>query len=424
MQTKAYFASSVPAALEVARQELGEEALLVSSRPTPPHVRQFGRLEVTFAWDPKDAPRDAPKGAQKDAPAQAPAPWQAAAQGKPDYRDAEPNPGETIRSEPFQARRTTAASLPPLRPAAPEIDDIRKQLSGLRTRLAGAGQVASPTVAQAPASESFENNLLVERLVESGFSRRMATEIGIAAARRQGNPEKAAVQELASRIPVIAPVDLLAGETRTMAFIGPPGRGKTTSLVKIAMNMGIARRVPVRIYCAGAHCVGAQEQLARFAAILGASFQSCESLESLNLALNGEEWKGLALIDTPGISPGDQAEESELRSFFGSRPEIEKHLVLRADASSADMLRMVSRFSGMTPSRLLFTGTDEAVSVAPMIEALISGGVPATFGGTGQQIPDDIEVLNAGNLAAAVWAGSAAEPAPAVTRLKYALAAA
>src|SRR5205823_13698603 len=56
MQTKAYFASSVPAALEVARQELGENALLVGSRPTPPQARQFGRLEVTCAGDPKEAP--------------------------------------------------------------------------------------------------------------------------------------------------------------------------------------------------------------------------------------------------------------------------------------------------------------------------------------------------------------------------------
>src|ERR1700734_738347 len=53
MQTKAYFANSVPAALEVARRELGTDALLVGSRPAPPDVRQFGRLEVTFAWNPK-----------------------------------------------------------------------------------------------------------------------------------------------------------------------------------------------------------------------------------------------------------------------------------------------------------------------------------------------------------------------------------
>src|SRR5580704_683091 len=56
MQTKAYFASSVPAALEVARQELGEKAMLVSSKPAPPQARKYGRLEVTFAFDLADAP--------------------------------------------------------------------------------------------------------------------------------------------------------------------------------------------------------------------------------------------------------------------------------------------------------------------------------------------------------------------------------
>ena len=35
MQTKTYFASSVSAAMEVARRELGAEAMLVSSRPAP-----------------------------------------------------------------------------------------------------------------------------------------------------------------------------------------------------------------------------------------------------------------------------------------------------------------------------------------------------------------------------------------------------
>src|SRR3954470_11504148 len=60
MQTKTYFASSVPAALEVARKELGEDAMLVSARPTPEAARNLGRLEVMFAFDPKPVvPRQA-----------------------------------------------------------------------------------------------------------------------------------------------------------------------------------------------------------------------------------------------------------------------------------------------------------------------------------------------------------------------------
>jgi len=343
MQTKTYFATSVPAAVEVAREELGENALLVGSKPAPPHARQFGRLEVTFAWDPKEEP-----SAQ-------------VANG----------PGEFV-----PAKRSAAVSGGDL-PADASV----------------------PRVAKVDGSTAGQ-------LVLAGLSPETAMEIAAGAARRSGDPDTAVVDELTSRISTAPFVEMKPGEGRTLAFIGPPGRGKTISLVKIAVGLGLDRRVPVRIYCAGAHSPGAQEQVARFAAILGAPFQACESLASLNLALNGNAWKGLALIDTPGISPADRHELGQLKEFFAARPEIEKHLVLRADASSADTLHMISRFSCLAPSRLFFTGMDEAIRVTPVIEALIRGGIPATFAGTGQQIPEDLEEVNAESLARAVWAAA------------------
>jgi len=69
------------------------------------------------------------------------------------------------------------------------------------------------------------------------------------------------------------------------------------------------------------------------------------------------------------------------------------------------MLHTMSRFAALAPSRVFFAGMDEAISVAPMIEALIRGGIPATFAGTGQQIPEDLEEVNADQLARAAWAG-------------------
>src|ERR1017187_9607624 len=104
MQTKTYFASSVPAALEVARKELGPEALLVNSRPAPPEARGFGRLEVTFAFDPP--PPEAP----------------------------------------FEPA-------PPGRPPASELDDIRHQLSALRMAV---GRAAGPSSA-GPVLQSRED---------------------------------------------------------------------------------------------------------------------------------------------------------------------------------------------------------------------------------------------------------------------------
>src|SRR6185312_376059 len=88
------------------------------------------------------------------------------------------------------------------------------------------------------------------------------------AALRAAVVKQPAVTEVyeAARIPVAA----WSGGAKTVAFVGPAGRGKTSSLVKIAIRYGLAKQTPVRIYLAGSHGVGAAEQMAKYAGILGA----------------------------------------------------------------------------------------------------------------------------------------------------------
>ena len=371
MQTKTYFASSVPAALEVARKELGSDALLVNSRPAPDEVRAFGRLEVTFAFDPKP--------------------------GAPPVRQQPPPPVNAFA---------------PGRHSRSELDDLRQQIASLRDVV---GQTAATIPAGPPAFGDFlsaagtaldqrleSSGPIAARLCANGLEPETARGIVMAASRAPGDLQTALLHEVTQRIPVAHFGELKPGETRTLAFIGPAGRGKTTSLVKVAVQYALAKRTPVRIYSAGAHGVGGQEQLARYAASLGVPFQAHESLESLHLSLNGDPWKGLILIDTPGISRAEGAEISALATFFSRRPEIEKHLVLRADTRFADMAHMVSGFAALAPSRLLFTGLDEALTLGAMVEILARTGIPAAFAGTGQQIPEDIEDASAAKWAATV----------------------
>jgi flagellar biosynthesis protein FlhF len=371
MQTKTYFASSVPMALELARKELGEDALLVTSRPSPPATRALGRLEVTFAWDPKPEP------------AAATVPFGAVPFG----------------SVPFGMQRALQTSGSRAQPS--ELDEIREQISALRLAMGRPG--GDLGAFQSPGLQQSEpRDYLSSRLIDGGLQPDTAREIALAAAGRPGDRHGAMLQELAGRLPCAPFAELKAGETKTLAFVGPPGRGKSTTLVKVAARFGLAKRVPVKIYTAGSHGICGEEQMARFATILGVPFFACESLESLSLALNGDTWKGLALIDTPGISPAENLEIAEFAKFFGRWPEIEKHLVLRADARSADMSGVISRFSAMGVSRLLFTGVDETLSLGAMAETLLRGKIPVTFVGTGQQLPDDLETISAAGLARAV----------------------
>lgn len=48
MKLKSYFSGTVEAAMELARKELGEEALLVNARPSTPETRYLGAYEVVF----------------------------------------------------------------------------------------------------------------------------------------------------------------------------------------------------------------------------------------------------------------------------------------------------------------------------------------------------------------------------------------
>lgn len=352
METKTYFAASVPSALEVARQELGPDAVLISSRPSLPDVRHFGRVEVTFGFVRREA----------------------------------------TAAGVFAGERETIPE-----PANPDLADIRRQLQALRAVVGSAASGVQET----------EETQLLERLTLVGLDSAVARDITkrAAAAQRQASQQPTtgdwwamASTALAGAIPTSPFVELKAGESRTLAFIGPPGRGKTTSLVKIALAHGLSRRVPVRLCSTGTQVIGAHEQITRYAGILGTPLLCFESFQSLLLAMNGEPWKGLTLIDTAGISPADQAEVREAEAFFASRegrPAIEKHLVLRADSRSADNLNVIARFASLQPSRLLFTGLDEASNLVPVIDTLIRSGLPLSFTCEGQQIPTDLRAVKA-----------------------------
>jgi flagellar biosynthesis protein FlhF len=338
METKTYFADSVAAALEVARHELGEDALLVGSQAATDPYRKFGRLEVTFAFDP--------------------------------------------------AAESGGSATP--RHSVSEFEKIRREISALRETVV------------ATSNSPGEDNFISTRLAAAGLDAAVAREISMTTQEKPGDPHELAVEELTRRISTV-PFAMSASESRTLAFVGPPGRGKTTSLIKIATAHGLAKRIPVRIYSAGAQGVGQQEQMARYAAILGVPWHAYESTGALNLALNGDAWRGLALIDTPGLAPADRREMQEFEEFFSGRPEIETHLVLRADARSADNLQVLKRFMAFRPSRLLFAGVDEAVDEVSIVDVMARGRIPATFAGTGQRIPEDLEEMNASKLARALW---------------------
>jgi flagellar biosynthesis protein FlhF len=344
---KSFFASSIAAAIEQARTELGPDALLLSTREAPPEARHLGRYEAVFGSAPE--------------------------------------------------RGVPAASAP----AAPAgVDELRRGLEELRSMVT---RLASPASASGYARPQIP---LVERmLVDAGVPADMARDIDevirqrlskravleIARVRNSAEHDeetllREVLQEICNRFEVSPKIG------STVAFVGPPGAGKTTTLVKLAITHGLSAGRPVRLISADTQRVGGAEQLRSYAAILGAPFQAVEGTAALAQAVDSAPSKALVLIDTPGYSPAMLQELGrDLAAFLSRRQDIDTHLILTAPTRCEDLAAAAGRFAAFGPAKLLFTHLDETSSYASVFCEAARERRPLSFLGNGQSIPEDLK---------------------------------
>ena len=355
MRLKSFFAPTVEAALAQGSRELGPEAMIVQSRKSPLEWRHLGEWEVVLA---DTETRTATDGAELRAGGLADA------------------------------------------PLARELGELRRQMDAMRRSLSRSA-VSRPQWL-APSSAAAE---IFAALVEAEVDSPLAGEIAEAAAARVGPGaehadavRRAAAQEIENRFETDARLGRAGGSGRVVALVGPPGSGKTTTLVKLAVTYGLSARLPVVLISADNCRIAAADQLRAYAAILGVGFELVETTRALEQALHLHRAKELILIDTPGFAAAEMDAAADLAGFLAMRGEIDTHLVLSASMKSADITRAVDRFEIFRPAKLLFTRLDETESLGPILTEAARTRKPVSFFTAGQQIPEHLEPATAGRL--------------------------
>jgi flagellar biosynthesis protein FlhF len=343
IHVKSYFASNIPDAIETARQELGADALFLNSRPSPPEALHLGAFEVVFGVH------------------------------------AEKRPAET----PPAVRATN-------------VDDLRQTMDEIRNLLIRSSAIPSsrdrPRLVErvlldaglAPAIAAQ-----IEESVTTRLNRRPVLEISRARKIHEWEPESI-VQETIEEIESLFIVKPELGPIT--AFVGPPGAGKTTTLVKLAVTEGLMKRRPVRLISADAQRIGAAEQLRSYASILGVPFEHVETTAGLGQVVDSAPDGHLVLIDTPGLGPAlFESTGVDLAMFLSRRQNIDTQLVLTATTRRIDIEKAAKRFEVFRPAGLIFTRLDETDSLGCIVGEAIRSGLPVTWVCTGQLIPEDIE---------------------------------
>jgi len=364
MRIKSYYSRTVEDAMAAARQELGTEAMLVDSRKAPLETRHLGEYEVVFATD---LP-----------------------------------PEET--GEPADLPPPRASTDPAGGRLAADLADLKKELEGMRralTRTAFAPPQwmgASPNLPDAYAALAAAEVApeLARDIVQCAESRRAGPRAAHGGA---AGFQDALVEELESRFTVEPVLGRGEAKPRIVALVGPPGSGKTTALVKLAVNYGLAARRPVVLLSMDTYRVAAAEQLRSYAAILGVGCQVLETVTALAQTIEENRGKELIFIDTPGLGAGELEHSPGLARFLSTRGDIDTQLVLSSSTKPADLTRMVDGFEIFRPQRLLFTKLDETGSFGPILNEAARTAKPLSFFTGGQRIPEDLETASRGRLA-------------------------
>ena len=239
---------------------------------------------------------------------------------------------------------------------------------------------------------------IAARLQAAGLDPALARQVADAhpSTQRRGATESGLRQTIADTLAPLAAED--AEYAPVEVFIGPPGAGKTTTIAKIAaQERARIRGKRLGLIAADGFRVGAVEQLRLYADILGAPLDVARTPMELEMAL--DKARRPLLLDTAGRSVSDEASRGMLR-VLASRRDVRAHLVLSASTPTEAVKRIFDRFEDARPSRIVITKLDEAESLAPLVPVLRDRGLPLSYLGTGQSVPEDLERATAPAIAA------------------------
>jgi flagellar biosynthesis protein FlhF len=389
MKIVRHLAPDMRQALRAVREQLGEEAVILSSRRTAQGVEitaavdfDAGKLEeaVAVPLAASGGPSSAPNASLGALPGGAPAPRAASADVLSGRSPAQPGEPQRIGGE-----ATPLFDAP--KPEVPA-DTMGKELQSLRRMLeTQLAQLAwNDRTRRAPVHTE-----LLRELTEIGIARELADHIVGQLDERvdltQGR--RFAIAGLSQYLLVTGDRWLDTGGR--VAFVGATGVGKTTMLAKLAVRW-ILRHGPsdLAIVASDTVRIGAQDQMQALGQMLGVPVHVPERFESLPELVSRLDRYRLVLIDTPGSSLRDAQLGVRLSVLANCASRLETALVLAASTQAGALEEAVQRFKPANPASCLLTKVDEAASLGGALSVLIRARLPLSYTSDGQRVPEDL----------------------------------
>lgn len=195
-------------------------------------------------------------------------------------------------------------------------------------------------------------------------------------------------------------------QARILAFVGPSGMGKTTTLLKLATRFSLYEQKRIALVAVYTYRLGAVEQLKAYGDFLGIPVDVVMTPAELRRVLDKYADKDYIFIDTGGRSARNISQILELKGFLDLVDEPKDvFLVLNTAAKSKDLTNIAYVYRKINFSKLIFTCVDETETLGSILNLVCTTGVPVTYLADGQGIPDDISEADPKKIAKLLFRG-------------------
>jgi flagellar biosynthesis protein FlhF len=242
-------------------------------------------------------------------------------------------------------------------------------------------------------SSQFET---YSHLVENGLDEQLASKIlkkSISENDEKTAKEKVRVKNLMKKvIPFEGEINLGNDGPKIVAFVGPTGVGKTTTIAKVTADYAIRKNKKVALVSLDTYRLGAVDQLQIYGDIMQVPVEVAGCKEELGEIVNEHSDKDLILIDTTGRSHRDKDYSRQLKAIFDAVGGVETHLVLSVTAQEKLFSTTYQQFLPIGVDRVLFTKLDEGLNFGSLFNFSVRNRVPLSYFTSGQNVPEDLEV--------------------------------
>lgn len=204
----------------------------------------------------------------------------------------------------------------------------------------------------------------------------------------------------------------MGDKPKVIFFIGPTGVGKTTTIAKIASRFKLNEHAKVAFITSDTYRIAAVEQLNTYASIIDSPVSVVYSAEEMEKCLQEYKKYDLIMVDTAGRSHKSEEQMLELADLLEKARtceedfDVEVYLTLSVTTKYKDLVSIAESYKDIKDWAVIFTKLDETCALGNILNVRLLTDAALSYTTSGQNVPNDIEVINKQALAKQLLGGN------------------